>query len=293
LVFWVIYHSHLVVFEMGNNIPIYIVDAFTNEKFKGNPAAVCLLQNRQDDSILQKIAAEMNLSETAFLVPLKEGGFKESKDYSLRWFTPKVEVSLCGHATLATAKVLFDDGGIPSKEVFFETMSGRLTARKKKEGILLDFPSNEPEPIDPPKELLEAMGIIKIENVAFARKSQKLLVELENEESVKNLKPDFEKMMQVSTKEDIIGVIITSKGTFPYDFISRFFAPWVGINEDPVTGAAHTVLIPYWAKILGKKEMLAYQASERGGELVVQLDSEGRVNLIGHAVIVLKGELYL
>lgn len=278
---------------MGNKIPIYIVDAFTNEKFKGNPAAVCLLQNQKEDNILQKIAAEMNLSETAFLVPLKKGGFKESKEYSLRWFTPKVEVPLCGHATLASAKVLFEDVGVAFNEVFFETMSGTLTARKEKDGILLDFPSNVPEPIDPPRELLETMGIIKIKNAALARKSKKLLVELENEEAVNNLKPDFEKMLQTSTKEEIIGVIATSESSFPYDFISRFFAPWVGINEDPVTGAAHTVLTPYWAKILGKKEMLAYQASERGGELKVQLDSKDRVNLIGHAVIVLRGELYL
>jgi PhzF family phenazine biosynthesis protein len=278
---------------MITKIPVYQVDAFTDERFKGNPAGVCVLQSRLEDNILQNIAAEMNLSETAFLLPLEEKPIKESKSFSLRWFTPKVEVPLCGHATLATGAVLFYEIGVPKDEIYFETKSGRLVAKREETGILLDFPCDEPEPIDSPSELIEALGITEFKNIVFSRVAKKLLIHIENEESVRNLRPDFKRMKSVTTKEDIIGVIVTSPGSPPFDFISRFFAPWVGINEDPVTGSAHTVLTPYWSKILGKKEMLAYQASPRGGRLVVRLGSDDRVNLIGNAVIVLKGELSL
>lgn len=278
---------------MMSKIPIYQVDAFTEERFKGNPAAVCLLNKQYDDSILQNIAAEMNLSETAFLLPIEQKPLKESNIFSLRWFTPKVEVPLCGHATLASAAVLFYDIGISKNEIHFETKSGKLIAKREENGILLDFPCDEPEPIDSPFGLLEAMGIKEYKNSVFSRNAKKLLVHLSNEQFVKNLRPDFEEMMRVKTKEGIIGVIVTSPSSPPYDFISRFFGPWVGVDEDPVTGSAHTVLTPYWSKILGKKEMLAYQASARGGKLIVRLDSNNRVNIIGNAVIVLKGELYL
>lgn len=278
---------------MMTKIPIYQVDAFTQERFKGNPAAVCILNKQYDDSILQNIAAEMNLSETAFLLPIEQKSLQESSIFSLRWFTPKVEVPLCGHATLGSAAVLFYDIGISKNEIQFETKSGKLIAKREENGILLDFPCDEPEPIDSPSDLLEAMGIKEYKNTAFSRNAKKLLIHLDNEQYVKNLRPDFEEMMRVPTKEGIIGVIVTSTGSPPYDFISRFFAPWVGVDEDPVTGSAHTVLTPYWSKILGKKKMLAYQASARGGKLTVMLDSNNRVNLIGNAVIVLKGELYL
>ncbi|UCE37980.1 MAG: PhzF family phenazine biosynthesis protein [Thermoplasmata archaeon] len=278
---------------VDKKIPIYIVDAFTDEKFKGNPAAVCLLNQRLDEGVMQKIAAEMNLSETAFLTSIEGKPISESKNFSLRWFTPKVEVPLCGHATLATSAILFNEVGLSSEEVSYETKSGTLTAKKVEEGILLNFPSNEPEPIDPPMELLKAMGISEFEDVALAKNAKKLLVHLKNEETVRNLQPNFEKMMRATTKENIIGVIATSEGSPPYDFVSRFFAPWVGINEDPVTGAAHTVLTPYWSKMLNKQKMTAYQASERGGKLIVSLDPDNRVDLIGDVVIVSKGELYL
>ncbi|MCK5560697.1 MAG: PhzF family phenazine biosynthesis protein, partial [Thermoplasmata archaeon] len=216
----------------------------------------------------------------------------ETARFSLRWFTPKVEVPLCGHATLATAAVLFNEVGVTVDELEFETLSGKLTAKKDPRGILLDFPANPPEQIEPPIELLQAMGIEEHENVAYAKTAKKLLVHLKEEAVVKNLAPDFGLMAQVPTPDDISGVIVTSTGTEPYDFISRFFAPKVGINEDPVTGAAHTVLAPYWSKILGKAELRAYQASERGGELIVRLD-ENRVHLIGQAVVVLNGQLRL
>lgn len=274
-------------------IPVYQVDAFTDEAFKGNPAAVCLLPHKLDDDIMQNIAGEMNLSETAFLSPIEVKPLKESSDFILRWFTPKMEVPLCGHATLATSTVLFDEVGVNTDEINYETKSGMLRAKRLEEGILLDFPANVPEPVEPPEELLEAVGIPNFENVAFAKKTMKLLVHVESEEVVRALSPNFELMKCVENEDEIRGVIVTSLGIPPYDFVSRFFAPWVGINEDPVTGAAHTVLTPYWSKVLGKKEMTAFQASPRGGKLKVQMDSNNRVNLIGDAVVLLKGELFV
>ena len=276
-----------------NTVPIYQVDAFTNKLFGGNPAAVCLLRCPYEDNVLQSISAEMNLSETAFLRSLEERPLKDSRLFSLRWFTPKTEVHLCGHATLATAAVLFYDIDISKSEISFETKSGTLTAKEEESGIFLDFPSHETMLIEPNRELLHAIGISGLKSAQLCRKTRQLLIHLQNEEILLNLKPDFERMKSIRTRDDIEGVMVTTQGHPPYDFISRYFAPWVGINEDPVTGAAHTVLGPYWSKILRKKEMLAYQASARGGELVVKIISKDRVGLIGNAVIVSKGELYL
>ncbi len=274
-------------------IPIYQVDAFTDENFSGNPAAVCILPYKIEDEIMQYIAFEMNLSETAFLLNISEKPIKKSEVFSLRWFTPEVEVPLCGHATLATAKVLFSDVGIKSRKITFKTLSGDLNIKKEKDGILLNFPSGDVEPIDPIKRILEVLRVKNAENFAYSRKLKEVLIHLDSEEQVKNLNPNFEEMKRIKFKLNILGIIVTSLGSPPYDFISRFFAPWVGINEDPVTGAAHTVLTPYWAKILNKKEMLAYQVSKRGGKIKVRLSSKNRVDLIGEGVIVLKGELYL
>lgn len=273
-------------------IPLYHVDAFTKEPFKGNPAAVCFLEQPFKDNVLGAIAAEMNLSETAFLRKLAKSD-KDQQFFSLRWFTPKMEVDLCGHATLATAAVLFYEIRIPAAEVSFETRSGTLTARPEDGGILLDLPSYETTPASPDRSFLEAVGINDFISAHFSEKTGDLLILLENEETLTNLKPDFERMKSIGTKEKIEGVIVTSKGHAPYDFVSRFFAPCLGIDEDPVTGAAHTVLGPFWSKKLGKKEMLAYQASQRGGELTVKILSPDRVGLIGNAVIISKGELYL
>jgi PhzF family phenazine biosynthesis protein len=274
-------------------IPLYVVDAFTDEPFKGNPAAVCFLKQQPLDSVLQAVATEMNLSETAFVFPVEEKPYNESDTFLLRWFTPEVEVPLCGHATLATAAVLFYDVGISSNEITFLTKSGELKARKEEDGILLNFPANRPQHIEIHKDLLKAMGITKYQNVLYSHKRKALLIQLKNEEDVRNLKPNFALLKRMEMEEDIRGVIVTSAGSEPYDFVSRYFAPWVGIDEDPVTGAAHTVLTPYWFKILGKDEMLAFQASKRGGELKVRMNPRDRVDLIGKARIVSKGELYL
>ncbi len=238
----------------NNRIPIYLVDAFTDEPFKGNPAAVCVLKRPVATHVLQSIAAEMNLSETAFFYSLEEKPLKESKTFSLRWFTPKVEMLLCGHATLATAAVLFYAINISRDEVIFETKSGKLIARRDKDGIALDFPGEQSVPLNPDQGLLDAMGIAIFKEAKYVGRTGLLLISLPDENAVRNLKPNFEIMKTVPTKKEIKGVIVTSRSRPPYDFVSRFFAPRIGINEDPVTGSAHTVLALYWSKILGKRK---------------------------------------
>jgi len=276
-----------------DKIPLYHVDAFTTEPFAGNPAAVCILEKPYKDNVLKSIAAEMNLSETAFLQKLEQKHIEDSRLFSLRWFTPETEVNLCGHATLATAAVLFHDIKVKAREVSFETRSETLTARLEDNGILLDFPTDETTPVYPNQSILDALGIRDFTSAHYSRKTSYLLILLPNEQNLRDLKPDFGQLRSAETKDKIAGVIVTSTGHAPYDFVSRFFAPWLGINEDPVTGSAHTTLCAYWSKILGKKEMQAYQASQRGGQLTVKILSLGRVGLIGNAVIVAKGELYL
>ncbi|NPD87558.1 MAG: PhzF family phenazine biosynthesis protein [Asgard group archaeon] len=274
-------------------IPIYQIDAFTEVPFKGNPAAVCLITKDYSDEFLQKIAAEMNLSETAFIYVQDINEIKETDGFRLRWFTPKVEVNLCGHATLASASVLFFEIGINADKVNFDTLSGRLIAKKIDDSIGLNFPLNEPEDITPPKALLDAMGIENCLAAAYAKNVTDILLELENENEVKRIAPNFGDMLELKLDIDIRGVVITSKGSNNIDFVSRFFAPWAGINEDPVTGSTHTILTPYWSKILGKKEMSANQLSERGGELTVKIVENNRVEIIGKTSLVLKGEFYL
>jgi PhzF family phenazine biosynthesis protein len=259
-------------------ISIYQVDAFTDKPFKGNPAAVCVLENELSDSLMQLIASEMNLSETAFVKPLENRPLREVKTFTLRWFTPQVEVSLCGHATLATAAVLLEEIRIWNKRIIFRTRSGNLRAKKDANRICLDFPRDEPEKIDPPKPLIKALGIKDFENVVYGRRTRMLLIQLQCEEDVRDVNPDYEAMKHVNTKELIKGVTITAVGTPPYDFVSRYFGPWVGINEDPVTGSAHTLLAPYWANRLKKRELAAYQVSTRGGELIVRLKPNARVD---------------
>ena len=273
-------------------IPIFQVDAFTDEPFKGNPAAVCLLEREYDDLLLQSIAAEMNLSETAFVLSQAEEPRRNSPRFALRWFTPKIEVPLCGHATLASAKVLFSETKIQAPEITFDTRSGKLVAKREKDGICLDFPANPPVPHTSDPDYLTALGLMECEDMQLAKSAKKLLIRVGHEDIVQKLEPDFQQMLAVESAEAVMGIIVTSKSA-SYDFVSRFFAPWIGINEDPVTGAAHTVLAPYWSSILGKVEMSAYQASSRGGELSVRITPNGRVNMIGKAVVVSKGELYV
>jgi PhzF family phenazine biosynthesis protein len=258
-------------------LPIYQVDAFTEKPFSGNPAAVCLLSGSRDSVWMQNVAREMNLSETAFLQNQGEG-------FSLRWFTPVVEVDLCGHATLASAHILWETGLLPPKEqARFYTRSGLLTAERRGGEIELNFPAKPEEPAVPPPELPKALGV----DPRYTGKSKfDYLVEVDSEETVRNLKPDFSLLKSLAIR----GTVVTSRAsTAGFDFVSRFFAPAVGVDEDPVTGSAHCTLGPFWSKRLGKDEFLAYQASARGGILRVRVAGE-RVFLGGKAVTVLRGE---
>ena len=265
-------------------IPILHIDVFTSEPFKGNPAAVCLLDEPRPAEWMQNVAAEMNLSETAFVVPRQDGGF------DLRWFTPKIEVPLCGHATLASAHALWETGRLAQdEEARFHTLSGWLIARRNGDRIEMDFPALLADRAELPKAVEEALDIKPLAVVANRRKDGSdgnFLVELESESAVRDVKPDFEKLRRAVK----VGVIITARGDSKYDFVSRYFACYAGIDEDPVTGSAHCMLTPYWAAKLGKTEMSAYQASARGGEVSVTLNND-RVILGGGAMTVLRGSL--
>lgn len=314
---------------MTQGILIYQVDAFTDYAFRGNPAAVCILHQEKSDSWMQQIAAEMNLSETAFLTP--QGG-----DFQLRWFTPTVEVDLCGHATLASAHILWESGYLyPGEDARFHTRSGLLTARRLEDHIEMDFPAIQVEPVTPPPGLIDALGVAPAADnataataatdphadvaapspahthtgpqtlpqvVAVGKNRFDYLVELASEAEVHALRPDFSALARVEAR----GIIVTSQaqkqterqthGSQPgsdrpddVDFISRFFAPAAGVNEDPVTGSAHCALGPYWAAKLHKNTFTAYQASARGGVVQVVVDGD-RVRLGGRAVTVLRGE---
>lgn len=269
------------------SLPMYQVDVFTKDYYKGNPAAVCILKDRLEDDVMKLIAAEMNLSETAFVLPID----KNSNLYSLRWFTPEVEVSLCGHGTIGTAKVLFEVLNIESDIITFETKSGNLTARKYKDGIGIDMPLDIPEEINIPKELLDSLGINDYEDIKIGRNTRKLIIRVNDENTILNLKPDYNKMKSIKFNDDVKGVAVTTNNISEYDFLSRYFNPWAGINEDPVTGSVHTVLVNYWGSILGKDRMKAYQASYRPGELILSIKKD-RVELVGDAIISLKGEIY-
>jgi PhzF family phenazine biosynthesis protein len=259
-------------------IRIVQVDAFTNRPFAGNPAAVCVLREAPAEQWMRDVAREMNLSETAFLVPQADG-------YSLRWFTPTVEVDLCGHATVASAHVLWEDGHLPSgAQARFYTRSGRLLADQRGDWIQLDFPATIAEAAEPPPHLLDALGA----KAQFVGRSKfDYLVEVASEEELRGLQPDFTTLRRLAVR----GVIVTARAATPeFDFISRFFGPGSGIDEDPVTGSAHCALGPYWSKRMGKTEFTAFQASARGGVVRVSVKGD-RVILGGQAVTVLRGEL--
>jgi PhzF family phenazine biosynthesis protein len=260
-------------------IELYQVDAFTARPFAGNPAAVCFPEETADAAWMQAVAAEMNLSETAFLQELDDG-------YSLRWFTPLAEVNLCGHATLASAHVLYETNRLaPDRQARFHTRSGLLTASWEQGWIEMDFPALPPQPVEAPPDLIAALGLQ--EKPLFTDfDGEDYLVVVDGEAIVRGLKPDFAALLALQSR----GVSVTSRAGAEYDFVSRFFAPWVGVNEDPVTGSAHCCLGPYWADKLGKESLVAYQASPRGGLIQVQ-PSGDRVVLRGQAVTVFTAKL--
>jgi PhzF family phenazine biosynthesis protein len=260
-------------------IRIVTVDAFTNVPFAGNPAAVCVLPERRPDEWLRHVAREINLSDTAFLA-------RRDGEFDLRWLTPSVEVELCGHATIASAHVLWEDGHLPADaQARFHTRSGLLIADRRGEWIELDFPVKEAAAAEPPPSLLTALGVTA--PVAVTKNVFDYLVEVESEAELRALRPDHMSLRQIPMR----GVIVTARSASPaFDFVSRFFAPGSGIEEDPVTGSAHTALGPYWGAKLGKIEMTAYQASPRGGVVRVRLAGD-RIVLGGQAVTVLQATL--
>jgi PhzF family phenazine biosynthesis protein len=255
--------------------PIYIIDAFTDKLFGGNPAAVCPLETWLPDELMQQLAAENNLSETVFFVPEADG-------FNIRWFTPGTEVKLCGHATLASAHVLFSILNYPSDKIIFYSKSGPLQVfRNEDQSITLNFPSNPPEQVELiPDGLLEGLGIGP---VPVYKTSFDYMVVLPNQQAVVDLSPDFSKLAKVPAR----GVIVTAKG-LDSDFVSRCFYPQSGINEDPVTGSAHTIMTPYWAAHFQKTSLTAYQLSSRKGFLQLELLGN-RVTMTGNAVTYLKG----
>ena len=261
-----------------NPVPLWQVDAFTDQPFAGNPAAVCVLEEPRDDQWMQAVAAEMNLSETAFVRPLDQG-------FELRWFTPTVEVDLCGHATLATAFTLWEMGRA-AESIAFHTGSGVLTASHRDGLVWLDFPVTPVEACDAPLELLDSLAVTP----SFVGKSEfdRFLV-VDSAEVIRSLRPDFRRLAKIATR----GVIVTASSDDPaFDFVSRFFGPAAGIDEDPVTGSAHCALAPYWAGVLNKKQLIGYQASARGGTVHMEVHDD-RVYLGGRAALVMKGELFV
>jgi PhzF family phenazine biosynthesis protein len=259
--------------------PITQVDAFTTTPFAGNPAAVCVLTEPRDEVWMQHVAREMNLAETAFLRPRSDG-------FDLRWFTPTVEIDLCGHATLASAHVLWETEQLALTETaHFHTRSGLLTAVRRDDWIELNFPATPDKPIDPPPGLIEALGVTPL---YVGKSAFDYLVQVDSEDAVLSVQPDFGRLRHISTR----GVIVTSQArNKECDFVSRFFAPGAGIDEDTVTGSAHCCLAPFWNRLLWKEDFVARQLSARGGLLKVRLDGN-RVLLAGQAVTVLRGELF-
>ena len=258
---------------------IFQVDAFTDKPFAGNPAAVCMLVEPADDRWMQRVAAEMNLSETAFLVEQNDG-------FQLRWFTPAVEVELCGHATLASAHILWEQGILaPESPARFHTRSGLLSAVRKDAWIEMDFPAEPDTQAEFPEDIVNAFGV----QARYVGKNRfDFLLEFESDETIRKMAPNFSLLSHVSSR----GFIVTSTpDSDQYDFMSRFFAPAAGINEDPVTGSAHCCLGPYWAEKLGKNELTGYQASKRGGVVKVRVGDE-RVYLSGQAITVMRATLF-
>jgi len=258
-------------------IPIYQVDAFTSEVFGGNPAAVCPLTKWIDKDIMQKIAMENNLSETAFFVPKDE-------TFEIRWFTPKVEINLAGHPTLAAAWVIYNELKYKKPVIRFKSpLSGELIIEKDQNLLIMDFPSNEGKVITAPDFLIDGLGAKPVKVI----QSRDLLAIFKNQQEVENIKPNFGILEKVET----FGIIISAQGD-DCDFVSRFFAPRAGINEDPVTGSAHTTLIPYWSKKLNKKKLEATQLSHRKGKLTCEYKGE-RVKIAGTAKLFMKGEIFV
>ncbi|WOC39946.1 PhzF family phenazine biosynthesis protein [Polaribacter sp. HL-MS24] len=265
-------------------IETYIVDSFTDQPFKGNPAGVCILKNELSDSEMLSIAKELGLSETAFI-----GELNENNEYPIRFFSPVMEIPLCGHATLASSKVLFEKNGQNSL-TFVNIQNLKLPIKRNEEFIKMGFPIYETIPKEVPFELLKALGIEEVSNSEYNAETKILLLEIQSAELLKNLSPDFDKLKK--SHKEINGVVVTAHSTkVEFDFESRYFWPWSGTNEDPVTGGTHTFLAKYWGKKLKKSKMNSFQCSERTGFMEVELLNEEEMTIKSKAQIILKGEL--
>lgn len=263
-------------------IKTFIINAFTNKPFSGNPAGICLLDSKIDEALMQTIASELNLSETAFL-------HKEKKEYNIRYFTPTVEIDFCGHATLAAAKLVLDKLG--EKELTFLTQKGlNIAALKEDVYIKMEFPLYETVDYKANKYLFDAFGLPENTSSNYCSELDMLLIEVKNKQSLLRISPDFQKALE-STKTIKEVVITTKSNDKEYDFYSRCFCPWIGINEDPVTGASHSVLAKYWGKKLSKKKMSAYQLSKRGGYMTLKIVNDQKLDVYSHAQIVFEGLL--
>lgn len=280
-------------------VEIFQVDAFTDESFKGNPAAVVILDAPADELWMQSVACEMNLSETAFVYPVAPIGGGGDNVFNLRWFTPSVEVSLCGHATLASAHILWEASFIKTREIIFHTLSNELRVWREGPLIWMDFPGDMPESADFPNGLLGALGLSaedSVKKIKLLKGVEDYLLVLESEDEVRTIVPDFKALNEIGSRGFIVTAVSASEGC---DFVSRFFAPAFGIDEDPVTGSAHCTLGPYWARELGKDELSARQLSRRGGAVSVRViapsnandNNESRVHLGGKAITIFKGKL--
>ena len=259
-------------------IPFFQVDAFSSKAFGGNPAAICVLNCRLDNDVMQKIAEENNLSETAFVVPISTG------NYELKWFTPTIEIDLCGHATLASAFVLFEYYDQDKTALKFQTASGELSVEKSAKLLSMNFPARPPVGVNLPGILAEALGA----EPSYVLESRDLMAIFEDENTIQNMTPDFDKIKNIKSH---FAVIVSAPGKRS-DFVSRFFAPNAGVNEDPVTGSAHCTLIPYWAKRLNQKKLHAFQLSSRRGEIFCEYLGD-RVSISGHSTLFAKGEIYI
>ncbi|XP_004632099.1 phenazine biosynthesis-like domain-containing protein [Octodon degus] len=284
-------------------LPLFIADAFTTKAFRGNPAAVCLLEDELDEDMYQNIAKEMNLSETAFVRKLHPtDNFTQSSCFGLRWFTPASEIPLCGHATLASAAVLFYKIKNKNSTLTFATLSGELKARRAEDGITLDLPlyTTQPQDFHDVEDLIKAaIGNTLVQDIHYSQDTQNLLVRLSDSYDrsfLETLQVTTGTLTQVENTGKVKGLILTLRGepsghAQAFDFYSRYFAPWVGVSEDPVTGVAHTVLSSYWSQQLGKKDMRAFQCSLRGGELGISLRTDSRVDIKSNVTVVVEGTL--
>jgi PhzF family phenazine biosynthesis protein len=269
-----------------NTIETYIVDSFTDEPFKGNPAGVCLIETEISDDRMLSIAKELGLSETAFVRYQKE-----SNTYAIRYFSPKMEIPLCGHATLAASKVLFENSSL--NLIHFKNIQNLdLIIKKDQDQIIMEFPVYNTTPDNAPDELINALGIQKVVNTAYNKETHILLLEIDDVDVLRSLKPDFDKL--IKSHNDINGVLVTAlSNNVNCDFESRYFWPWSGTNEDPATGGTHTFLAKYWSEKLNKKKMHSFQCSERSGFMEVELLSNSKMLIKSKAQIIFKGALYI